>query len=134
MRTARHYLSLLDTLAEQRIAEAATRGEFDDLPGAGAPLELEDDALIPEELRAAYRLLKNSGYLPPDLEYCRELRDIETLLLQAETGEMRSSLLARMGWLLARSSAGRQPHNLHIDDDYFIKLADRMALLKTGKA
>ena len=45
--------------AEQRILEAQTQGVFDDLPGAGAPLKLDDDAMVPEELRAAYRILKN---------------------------------------------------------------------------
>ena len=58
----------LDLLAEQRIREAQERGEFDNLPGAGAPLALDDDALVPEELRAAYRILKNAGYVPPELE------------------------------------------------------------------
>ncbi len=131
MRPARHHPSLLDTLAEQRIAEATARGEFENLPGTGEPLVLEDDALIPEELRAAYRLLKNSGYLPPELEYCRELRNIETLLQQAQSEEMRGSLLARLNCLLTHSSAGKQPRHLHIDNDYFIKVADRMARLKT---
>lgn len=133
MRPARHHPSLLDTLAEQRIAEAATRGEFADLPGAGEPLVLEDDALIPEELRAAYRLLKNAGYVPPELEYSREIRDIETLLQQAQTEEMRGSLLARLNWLITRSGkvTGKRPRNLQIDNEYFIKLADRMARLKT---
>lgn len=124
-------MSLLDALAEQQIRDAQIRGEFENLPGSGEPLTLEDDALIPEELRAAYRLLKNAGYLPPELEYCRELRDIETLLQQAQTGEMRSSLLARLNWLLTRSSAGRQPRNLHIANDYFIRVADWLGRGKT---
>lgn len=120
-------MSLLDALAEQQIRDAQARGEFEDLPGSGAPLAFEDDALIPEELRAAYRLLKNAGYLPPELEYCRELRDIETLLQQAQSEEMRSSLLARLNWLLTRSSAGKQSRSLHIENDYFLKVADRLS-------
>jgi len=58
-------MTLLGQIAERQILQAAQRGEFDDLPGAGRPLQLDDDALIPEELRAGYRLLKNAGYLPP---------------------------------------------------------------------
>ena len=50
-------------LAERRIEEAIARGEFDDLPGAGRPLELDDlDPLLPEELRLAYRILRNAGF------------------------------------------------------------------------
>jgi hypothetical protein len=43
----------LELIAEQRICEAVSRGELDDLPGAGRPLALDDDPLIPEELRAS---------------------------------------------------------------------------------
>ena len=49
-------------LAERKIEEAIERGELDDLPGAGQPLDLDDlDPLLPEELRMAYRILKNAG-------------------------------------------------------------------------
>ena len=60
-------MMLIDQIAERHIQQAIERGEFDDLPGAGRPLGLEDDALVPEELRAGYRLLRNAGYLPPEL-------------------------------------------------------------------
>src|SRR4051812_37578082 len=59
---------VLELLAERKIEDAIARGEFDDLPGAGRPLELDDDPLVPEELRVAYRILKNAGYVPPELE------------------------------------------------------------------
>ena len=52
---------VLELLAEKKIAEAAERGELDDLPGAGRPLELDDDTLVPEELRMANRILRNAG-------------------------------------------------------------------------
>jgi len=56
-----------DFLAERAIADAVSRGELDDLPGAGRPLDLDDDALIPAELRVAYRILKNAGIAPPEV-------------------------------------------------------------------
>lgn len=124
MRPSRNPMSLLDALAEQQIRDAQARGEFEDLPGTGEPLALEDDALIPEELRTAYRLLKNAGYVPPELEYSREIRDIETLLQQAQTEEMRGSLLARLNWLFTRS--GNRPRNLQLERDYFEKIAERL--------
>jgi hypothetical protein len=52
----------LELMAERRIAEAVSRGELDGLPGAGRPLDLEDDALVPEEERMANRILKNAGF------------------------------------------------------------------------
>lgn len=66
-------MQFLDRVAEQRIEAALGRGEFDGLPGAGRPLELDDDSLVPPELRAACRILKNSGMVPPEIETLREL-------------------------------------------------------------
>ena len=56
-------VTALQYLAERRIEEAIARGEFDNLPGAGRPLDLDDeDPLWPEEVRMARRILKNAGY------------------------------------------------------------------------
>lgn len=63
---------LLDQWAERHILDAQQKGEFDNLPGSGEPLLLDDDSHIPAELRAGYRLLKNAACLPPELEYRKE--------------------------------------------------------------
>ncbi|HEY7527996.1 MAG TPA: DnaJ family domain-containing protein, partial [Candidatus Deferrimicrobiaceae bacterium] len=63
----------LALLAESKIREAMERGEFDRLPGAGKPLSLDDDSMVPHELRVAYRILKNAGCLPPELELRKEI-------------------------------------------------------------
>ncbi|ARF47983.1 DUF1992 domain-containing protein [Pantoea stewartii] len=71
---------LIDQLAEQHIKAAQEKGELSDLPGEGAPLNLEDDSQVPPELRAGYRLLKNAGFLPPELELRREALQVSDLL------------------------------------------------------
>ena len=71
---------LLDQLAEQHIRDAQQKGELSGLPGEGAPLVLDDDSHVPPELRAGYRLLKNAGYLPPELELRREALELNDLL------------------------------------------------------
>ncbi len=58
----------LELIAERKIAEAVERGDFDDLPGRGRPLAIEEDPLVPEDLRMAYRILKNAGYVPAEVE------------------------------------------------------------------
>ncbi|EEE0769417.1 DUF1992 domain-containing protein [Salmonella enterica] len=63
---------LLDQWAERHIIEAQRKGEFDNLPSRGEPLILDDDSHVPAELRAGYRLLKNAGCLPPELEQRRD--------------------------------------------------------------
>jgi hypothetical protein len=66
----------LDALVERRIRAAIARGEFDDLPGAGRPLALDDDPLVPQELRVAYRLLKNAGVVPSELEQIAQVNQL----------------------------------------------------------
>lgn len=61
-------MHLFELVAERKIEEAVSRGELDDLPGQGQPLDLEEDPLIPEDLRLAYRILKNAGYVPPEVQ------------------------------------------------------------------
>ncbi|GAA3595195.1 DUF1992 domain-containing protein [Gibbsiella greigii] len=73
-------MGLLDEWAERHIRDAQAKGEFDNLPGVGKPLELDDDSAVPEELRAGYRLLKNAGYLPPELEDRKEALTVADLL------------------------------------------------------
>ena len=84
---------MLDFLVEQKILEAAARGEFDHLPGAGRPLELDDDALVPEDLRLAYRILKNAGFVPPEVETLYEIAALERLAMGNATAVKKLALL-----------------------------------------
>ena len=59
---------MLEFLAERKISQAIADGELDGLPGEGKPLDLDDDALVPEDLRLAYRILKNAGVTPPEVK------------------------------------------------------------------
>lgn len=117
----------LDILAEQRIREAQDNGEFDNLPGAGAPLTLDDDALVPEELRAAYRLLRNSGFLPPELETHGEIRRLEQMLVATEDEGRRNALLSRIQFLISRRAAGGHRRDLRVESAYFEKIACALA-------
>lgn len=58
----------LERIAERKIADAIAQGEFDGLPGAGKPLDLAEDPLVPEEMRMANRILKNAGFVPREVE------------------------------------------------------------------
>ncbi|OON35515.1 hypothetical protein BTJ39_22970 [Izhakiella australiensis] len=74
----------IDRLVEQQIMEAQRKGEFDNLPGEGLPLELDDDSLVPEQLRVAYRILKNAGFLPPELQMQKDAVELSALLRTLE--------------------------------------------------
>ena len=71
---------MLDFLVEQRLQDAVSRGELDNLPGSGRPLDLDDDRLVPEDERVAYRILKNAGCVPPELEVVKKLVLLRTKL------------------------------------------------------
>ncbi|MDH3238056.1 MAG: DUF1992 domain-containing protein [Deltaproteobacteria bacterium] len=75
---------LLETMAENKIREAIARGEFANLPGAGKPLRLEDDSMIPDDLRVAYKILRNAGCIPPELEVRKEIITLRDLLRTIE--------------------------------------------------
>jgi DnaJ family protein C protein 28 len=60
-------------LVEDQIREAMARGEFANLPGAGKPLDLAENPYTPEELRLAYKILKDSGYAPLWIELHKEI-------------------------------------------------------------
>jgi hypothetical protein len=85
----------LELLAERRIEEALARGDFDDLPGAGRPLGLDDDALVPEDLRMAYRILKNAGFAPPEVQTLREIAELERAVLAGDARGLRKLALLR---------------------------------------
>lgn len=86
---------LLDQWAERHIRDAQTKGEFDNLTGSGEPLVLDDDSHIPPELRAGYRLLKNAGCLPPELEQRKEAVELADLLKGIRKDDPRHGELCR---------------------------------------
>jgi hypothetical protein len=79
-------------IAENRIREAMQDGVFDELPGRGTPLSLDEYFAAPEELRLAYSILKNANCRPPEVELMAELSRIEQALAQAPDAATRQSL------------------------------------------
>ncbi|MEC5400011.1 DnaJ family domain-containing protein [Uliginosibacterium sp. H1] len=122
---------LLDVLAEQRITQALEAGAFDNLPGAGQPLPEEDDmSLVPAEQRMAWRILKNAGYIPPELVLHKEavaiaLQLATTGCTDSQHADLQERLL-RINLLLAE--AGRNA--LSVPADYAARLADRLAMTR----
>jgi hypothetical protein len=97
-----------DKIVEERIRDAASRGFFDDLPGMGGPLELEDDSHLPEELRLAYKILKNAGCLPPEIELKKEILRAEELLGGIEDAAERYRAVKRLNFLIMKLNSMRK--------------------------
>ena len=86
-------LTYLARIVEDRILEAQRAGLFDNLPGSGKPLELEDLSWVPEDLRVGYHILRNAHVLPPEAALLKEIHTLEDLLKHIEEeGERRAVL------------------------------------------
>lgn len=119
---------LVDRLVEEKINIAVRRGDFDDLPGHGKPLLLEDDSAIPAELRTAYRILRNAGYLPAELQLRNEIRQLEHLLNKVEIDSEAQSIRRRLCLLRARLEAKGYESNLLLHDSrYRNRLIEKIA-------
>lgn len=101
-----------ELIAERRLEEAVAAGLFDDLPGAGRPLELEDLSRVPAELRPCVLLLRSANVLPEELELRQEALRLGDLLrtctdpAEARSLELRRSLLLLRHEILSERRQG----------------------------
>ena len=70
-------------VAERKIQEAIEEGAFDNLDGAGKPLDLSENPFEDPSQRMANRILRNNGLAPGWIQEAKEL-DAEFLLLRVD--------------------------------------------------
>ena len=120
--------SVIQLVAERRIEEAQSQGLFDNLPGAGKPLELEDLSHVPEDMRMAYKILRNAGCLPPELEERKEINRLIDLLEHCEDEQERVRQMQKVRLMVTRAKVSFQrPLHLEQDDPYYDRLLDRLS-------
>ncbi|RYL88966.1 DUF1992 domain-containing protein [Sporolactobacillus sp. THM7-4] len=73
-------MSIISILAESRIQEGLKEGAFENLPGKGKPQNFEDLSMVPEDLRLGYKVLKNAGYLPEELQLRKDMVTLSDLI------------------------------------------------------
>lgn len=95
----------ISRIAEEKIQEAINQGKLDNLPGMGKPLQLEDDSMVPEDLRASYRLLKNAGVLPEELQLHKEMVTLQDLINSCQDEQERVRLDRELAVLRLRYQA-----------------------------
>ena len=115
-----------EKLVEERIRKAQKEGAFDDLPGAGKPLPSEDMD-IPEDIRLAYKVLKNADFIPPELELRKKIRSMQELLSgMPETGE-KYKTLKKMNLLVMKLNVMRDAHiQFDIPQQYLGPVTERL--------
>jgi len=120
-------MDLTAVIAERKILEAMEQGEFDDLPGKGKPLDLSDDPMVPEELRVAFKVMKNAGFLPPELELHKEIVRLRELVDAACDEAQRSARIKELNIKLLRFNImKKRPVNLEGVPEYRERVIDRL--------
>ena len=70
----------LDKIVEEMIKKAQERGEFDNLPGKGKPIDLTEYFEMPEEVRVAQAMLKNAGMTSREVDLLKEIAELKQML------------------------------------------------------
>lgn len=121
-------MDIFSSIAERRIREGIERGEFENLSGRGRPLLFEDESWIPEDLRIAYRFLRNAGCVPPELELRKELLSLRDLMATLDDDQERMKAIRKFNHaLLKLDEMRRKPFPLALFPDYEEKVFRRFA-------
>lgn len=117
-----------ESIVEERIRKAQEKGAFDNLPGAGRPLNLTQDQHIPEDLRLPFKILKNADCLPPEIEMKKEIQRTETLLANMPDTAQRYKIIKKLNYLIMKVNATRSGNiQFDIPQHYVSGVTDRLA-------
>ncbi len=125
-------LGIIAKIAEERIKQATERGEMDNLPGKGKPMIIEDDSRVPDDLRMAFKVLKNAGFTPPEIEARAELVQVEDLLANATDEKTRYKALKRLNYLTMKLGELRPGSSVLDEHSYAERIVDRLSKRKSG--
>jgi len=117
----------LHKIAERKIEQAIAEGRGPDLSHwRNKPLPEDDMKNVPPDLRIAYKMLKNSGYIPEELALHKEIIRTEELLARATAEREKYNQLKKLNYLKFKleSCRGRP---LYIDEEspYYGKIVDK---------
>jgi hypothetical protein len=110
-------------IVEERIRKAQRKGEFENLEGSGKPLDLLNDQGVAEELRLAYKILKNADCLPPEIELKKEIQHMEELLSGMGETAAKYRTMKKLNFLIMKLNTIR---NTAIEFEAPQKYSDKM--------
>lgn len=114
-------------IVEERIKAAQRKGDFDNLDGSGQPLRLDELNGVPEELRLAYKLLKNADLLPPEIELKKEIRQTEDLLENVTDVAEKHRTLKKLNFLILKLNSCRNASiEFEVPQHYADKITHRL--------
>jgi hypothetical protein len=96
---------------------------------------MTNDTLVPEELRMAHKILKNAGYLPPEIETKKEIQQVEDLLAACEDEYTRVKQIKKLNYLMLKLDIMRgNSGNIECQEAYYRKVVERTSVKKKNKA
>jgi hypothetical protein len=99
---------------DEKIKEAIARGEFDNLPGKGKPLDLDAYFATPEHLRIGYSILKSADIIPEEVELLKQIeslrKSLQSSTTQVEKKALRQQLSEKLTSFNMRMEHNRKKH------------------------
>lgn len=92
-------MSIFQYIAEQRIREAYEKGEFDNLPRYGMPIDNSDYFAVPAEERIAVHIMKNAGIVPEEIRIRKRIYELTLLIKGSADQKEKDSLLKEIAFL-----------------------------------
>lgn len=93
-------LRTLDDAIAEHLEEARRSGELQGAPGFGKPMqEMEGWNETPTEFRLPFKILKNAGVIPPEVELFHQRAALRKELAEARTPARRTELQQRLSEL-----------------------------------
>jgi hypothetical protein len=121
-----------EKIVEERILKAQKKGEFENLIGSGKPLRINENWYIPEELRLAYKILKNADCVPPEIELKKEIKQTEDLLAGMKETSEKYRTLKKLNFLIMKLNTIRDTSIMfEIPQHYMEKLVGQIEKSKT---
>jgi hypothetical protein len=97
---------------DEKIEEAIARGEFDNLPGKGKPLNLDAYFATPEHLRMGYSILKSADIIPEEMELLKQIeglkKSLDSSTTPMEKKTLRRQLSEKLTYLNIRTEHNRK--------------------------
>lgn len=120
-------MSIFEVIAERRIQQAIAAGEFDNLQYKGQPIPDDGLDMVPDELRMAYKILKNAGIVPEEIELRKSIVQLEDLLDACADEAERKNIKAKINEKQLRYSMIMEARGRKITDaEYLDKIMGKL--------
>lgn len=91
-------MSGLERVIENKIRQAMEEGAFDNLPGKGKPLKLDENPFVDKDWQMAFRLLEKEGFALPWMEKRNQI--------EGEYARAREALARSWAWRAEQGAGG----------------------------